>query len=126
MFFVKKKSGIWSGLYQFPSIEFSKNLTNDEILESEGFLSFFRNQKFHLSKISSAIIHKLTHQRIHVKFLHINCATIKNVDFISVNYSEIHKIPVSRLIDKYLSMNNICKLFFKFVNVLLKSYNDRT
>ena len=28
LFFVKKKSGIWSGLYEFPSIEFSKNLTS--------------------------------------------------------------------------------------------------
>ena len=105
--FLKKKSGVWSGLYEFPSIEFLENISNNRILQSDELLCFFKNQKFQVNHISSTIIHKLSHQKIHVKFLHINCDTINNLDYLKIDLSEIHKLPVSRLIDKYLSKNSI-------------------
>ena len=105
--FYKKKSGVWSGLYEFPSIEFLNNLSNNEILESDELASFFKNEKFHLNHISPTIIHKLSHQKIHAKFLHIDCKTINNFDYLKICISEVNKLPVSRLIDKYLSKNSI-------------------
>ena len=105
--FYKKKSGVWSGLYEFPSIEFLNNLSNNEILESDELASFFKNEKFHLNHISPTIIHKLSHQKIHAKFLHLDCKTINNFDYLKIDISKVNKLPVSRLIDKYLSKNSI-------------------
>jgi len=105
--FLKKKSGVWSGLYEFPSIEFFNEISNNRILQSNEFLGFFKNEKFQVNHISSTIIHKLSHQKIHVKFLHINCDAVSNLDYLKIDLLEMYKLPVSRLIDKYLSKNSI-------------------
>jgi len=106
VFFKKKKSGIWSGLYEFPSIEFSHEISNNEFLESEDYKSFF-NDAIHINQISPTIIHKLSHQKLYVKFLHISCDNFRNSELTTVNISDIVDLPVSKLIDNYLSENNI-------------------
>ena len=94
-------------MYEFPSIKFLNNLSNNKIIKSNEFFSFFKNEKFHVNHISPTIIHKLSHQKIHAKFLHIDCMTINNFDYLKIDISEVNKLPVSRLIDKYLSKNSI-------------------
>ena len=106
VFFLKKKSGIWSGLYEFPSIEFSHEVSNNKFIDCNDVNSFFY-KPITINKISSTIIHKLSHQKLHVKFVHVSCDNYKNSKFKSVKISDIFHLPVSKLIDNYLSKNSI-------------------
>ena len=94
-------------MYEFPSIEFLNQISNNRILQSNEFLGVLKNEKFQVNHISSTIIHKLSHQKLHVRFLHINCDAVNNLDYLKIDLSEMYKLPVSRLIDKYLSKNSI-------------------
>ena len=108
IYFIKKKQGIWSGLYEFPLIEFSSMKTNNQVIISKEFQSFFSKKEFVVNKISPLITHKLSHQKLHVKFVHINCNSKLSTSFKKVSFSQINDLPVSRLIDKYLLKNLVC------------------
>lgn len=108
IYFIKKKQGIWSGLYEFPLIEFSSMKTNNQVIISKEFQSFFTKKKFVVNEISPLITHKLSHQKLHVKFVHINCNSKLSNSFKKVSFSQINDLPVSRLIDKYLLKNLVC------------------
>ena len=108
MFLIKKKKGIWSGLYEFPFIEYSQMLDNDDVLISEEWVSFFSKNKVTVNLVSPLIIHKLSHQKLHVKFWHLRCDSLELKDYDSIKITKLHEFPVSRLMDIYLSDNNIC------------------
>jgi A/G-specific adenine glycosylase len=108
VFLIKKKIGIWSGLYEFPFIEYSKMLDNDDVLLSEEWVSFFSKNKVTVNLVSPLIVHKLSHQKLHVKFWHLRCDSLKLTDYDSIKITNLHEFPVSRLMDIYLSDNNIC------------------
>ena len=105
--FVKKESGIWSGLYEFPSVEFSGNINIDQLIKNEKFISFFNGRKFNLNKISPQITHKLSHQKLHVRFIHFKLQELDFPNFKLVKKVGVNKLPVSKLIDNYLIKNNI-------------------
>jgi A/G-specific adenine glycosylase len=70
--FLKKKiKGIWSGLYEFPSLEFKKDLSVNKVVESKQWTNFFFKNNFQINNVSSTIVHKLSHQKLHVKFFHV-------------------------------------------------------
>ena len=97
-------------LWDFISILISLNVFAI-ILETEktiaaDYKSFF-NDAIHINQISPIIIHKLSHQKLNVKFLHISCDNFRNSELTPVNISDIVDLPVSKLIDNYLSENNI-------------------
>jgi A/G-specific adenine glycosylase len=108
VFLIKKKIGIWSGLYEFPFIEYSQMLDNDDVLLSEEWVSFFSKNKVTVNLVSPLIVHKLSHQKLHVKFWHLRCDSLELTDYDSIKVSKLHEFPVSRLMDIYLSDNNIC------------------
>ena len=108
VFLIKKKKGIWSGLYEFPLIEHSQMLDNNDVMLSEEWVSFFSNNKVSVDLVSSLIVHKLSHQKLHVKFWHLRCDFLKLKDYDSIKITKLHEFPVSRLMDIYLSDNNIC------------------
>ena len=108
VFLIKKKKGIWSGLYEFPLIEHSQMLDNNDVMLSEEWVSFFSNNKVSVNRVSHLIIHKLSHQKLHVKFWHLRCDFLKLKDYNSIKITKLNEYPVSRLMDIYLSDNNIC------------------
>lgn len=97
---------IWRGLWEMPLLESNHELTEDELAtEAHRFVS----NVFHLSPLtihpSPSYLHQLTHRTIHARFLQaeLNSAPLKmpeNMRFASD--TEIKKLPVSRLIDRYL------------------------
>ena len=64
----KRNSGIWQGLYEFPFLEFDENLNEKSVLKSPLWINFFKDSVKQISSISEEYIHKLSHQKIHVKF----------------------------------------------------------
>jgi len=93
---IQKRSDkdIWASLYEVPQVEFlSEDLFNKEI---DRHLLKDR-------KVSSVIKHVLSHQKIFAVFVHIEKCFEGDVEGqFQVNYNELTKYPMPRLIDAYL------------------------
>lgn len=97
---------IWRGLYQFPLLETEQELSDKQLQKDA---ARFVKEKFQLSnsnfQISNSFLHQLTHRTIHARFLRAELAVEpplcpEKTQVLTVG--EIKKIPVSRLIDRYL------------------------
>ena len=97
---------IWRGLWEMPLLE-TPNELNDSELTTEA--TRFVKDNFQLTtlhfQLSAPFLHQLTHRTIHARFLQaeLDSAPLKmpeNMRFASD--TEIKKLPVSRLIDRYL------------------------
>ena len=103
----KKIKGIWSGLYEFPSLEFKKDLSKNNVVESSQWINFFYKNNFHITNISPIIIHKLSHQKLHIKFFHVACDKVKSNAYKLFNKDQLLQLPVSKVIENYLSQSAI-------------------
>jgi len=98
---------IWKGLYEFPLME-SETLIPQNILKKKAleFLQQFSEHPPILLEERRSYTHQLTHRTIHASFFH---AILKNVKLenggneIIFLREQIKKLPMSRLIDRYLS-----------------------
>ncbi len=105
---IKKRveKDIWVNLYDFPSIETKKELTEEQFLNSTEWLSFIGKNKYTIKNISKNYKHILSHQKIYARFWVIGCnkAFDKLIPktAIIIEENDIHTFPVSRLIEKYL------------------------
>ena len=108
VYVIKKQKGIWSGLYTFPFIEHTNMLSNKDVILSKEWSVFFSNINITINHVSPLIIHKLSHQKLHVKFWHLNSDLFKLEGYESIELSKLNQYPVSRLIDIYLTDNIIC------------------
>lgn len=65
--------GIWHNLYEFPLIETEGEVGFDFIANQLQSQSFVRNKMISIGELNSTgIIHKLTHQQLHIKFWELN------------------------------------------------------
>lgn len=104
----RTQADIWKGLYEFPRIESDHPLTPHELEQQ-------RHALFRSLGIPSAdstreqpvtLTHKLTHRTIYAHFYqYFLPAHHSPKDFFAPSYStsQLKKLPVSRLIDKYLT-----------------------
>lgn len=102
--FVHKREGkdIWKGLYEFPLIESEFALKEDELLNK---IKECVGQKCDI-KIEKSLTHKLTHRTIKATFIKVVLLTepIKKWENEQeIPLKELKKLPVSRLIDRYLN-----------------------
>ena len=99
----REENDIWRNLYQFPLIESPKALSVEELLTNEQFRSIFKRVKVTVDSVSHEIIHVLTHQRLHVRFVELTITDIKtSVPWIKVYPDEVPDYPVPKLIDNFL------------------------
>jgi A/G-specific adenine glycosylase len=103
----KKIKGIWSGLYEFPSLEFKKDLSVNKVVESKQWTNFFFKNNFQINNVSSTIIHKLSHQKLHIKFFHVECNNVKSNDYKLFKKDQLLDLPVSKLIENYCSQSAV-------------------
>ncbi|MBC7642642.1 MAG: NUDIX domain-containing protein [Flavobacterium sp.] len=90
------EKGIWQNLYEFPLLETEKSINiafikNNILIENEVIDALEMN--------TSEIIHKLTHQKLHIKFWKIN---IKGVLKGGLNLSEIKEYPFPIVIANFI------------------------
>ena len=102
---LKKNSGIWKDMYEFPSIETKKEVDLDSLTNSDNWKSIFKYRDFEILNVSKTYTHQLTHQKIIAKFWHISSKSDlkKNLDF--VKKSNLNSLPMSRLMEKFLESN---------------------
>ena len=114
---VNKRSskGIWQNLYDFPLIETSKAITENDILRNKDFLNLMGNLKYELEAVSQIRKHILSHQILHARFYHIRVQSFNSLNLATyqqVDKKELHKLPVPKLIENYLNEEtNLLSLF---------------
>lgn len=97
----RTQKGIWQQLYQFPLIETSASVSKNEFLvhldESNKITIPYKKV---LLFNTSDIIHKLSHQELHVKFWILHTKTSpKN----AVKWSDITSYPVPAVIERFIN-----------------------
>jgi A/G-specific adenine glycosylase len=94
---------IWYNLYQFPLIELEQAINYVEILRNEEFRSIFKEVEMVINSFSSEIIHVLTHQKLHARFIDITVLnSTTNFPWIKVLSEEVLKYAVPKLIENFL------------------------
>ncbi|MGB3947066.1 MAG: A/G-specific adenine glycosylase [Bacteroidia bacterium] len=111
---IKKRTekDVWINLYDFPLIETSIELTEEQFLKSNDWKQFSESfPKYTIHSVSSNYKHVLSHQNIYARFWNLSCLKLpekKSVaGYIVVQKSNLQEYPVSRLIEKYLQQNTI-------------------
>ncbi len=88
-------------MYEFPLVESLKEINKKQIVENNLFLELFKNKDYIIRLFNSeTLVHKLSHQHIYTKFWIVN--TNASMDT-SVSWKEIDKLPVSSLIDNFIT-----------------------
>jgi A/G-specific adenine glycosylase len=105
---LNKRSGkdIWKGLYDFPLIETTKEMTEEALLESTEFKKFVGIDSFTIKSISQIFKHILSHQKLFARFIEIELHTsfnkeIQQTAFI-INQKNLTNYAVPKLIDTYM------------------------
>ena len=108
-FFIKKRENrdIWRNLYDFPSVESAKALSNPEealtTAQKQGLFSF---QKYKVGTVSKKYEHKLSHLRIFATFIPIILSEEPKKEpensLLLISQSTLNKYPVPQLIVRYM------------------------
>jgi len=101
VFLGKRKSGIWTGLYEFPFLEFQIKLDEKQVMQSDEWSRIFLNSTFEVKSVSSEFIHILSHQKIHAQFWQIKAAGVVLKEYELISKNSLFEFPVSRLTEKY-------------------------
>jgi A/G-specific adenine glycosylase len=94
---------IWAGLFQFPMIEAGSRQSLEDFAQLEEFRAFSANKRFRITKISSVVKHILSHQRLFIRFVHIETAKLPHIEnYQAIASEDIHLMAMPRAITRYL------------------------
>jgi len=97
---------IWTNLHDFPLIETSEALTEEQLLRSPEWKKMMGKSTFVVKSISTTYKHILSHQKIYARFIEILCKDpLKNnlpKELLIIKDNDTHKYAVPRLVDLYL------------------------
>ena len=105
----RKAKDIWHNLYQLPLIETKEQVSETEIISSTEFQNLFNGLKVTIELVSPEIIHLLTHQKLHIRFIQLTIShPLINSHLIMTSEIEVSKFPIPKPIDNYLTkrLNN--------------------
>ena len=100
-FVVKKREdkGIWFNLYEFTLLEFEKKLSLKNIVDEIKLK--FKSKSITL-KNDKEIIHKLSHQHLHIRFFELE---FNEVVPNAISLEELKKLPVPIVIHNFIETN---------------------
>jgi A/G-specific adenine glycosylase len=102
----RNEKDIWQHLYEFVLLEAKHAIHPEDILPPDFVNSHFRKGKIVIDKISDVYKQQLTHQTIHVQFLHITVSEpILNKEYLLVKKKDIAKQPFPKSIAAYLNQS---------------------
>lgn len=98
----RTEKGIWQNLYEFPVIESESILEDDEVI---GVISERYSKIKRVSMLSSYdVIHKLSHQTLHIRFVKVQIEGLMNE---TITIEELKKLPfpivIHNFIERYFS-----------------------
>ena len=106
----RKEKGIWRGLFDFPLLETEKDLLEEHFRESVNKLMILgkdKSVKFEALPVEkiilqqrAPIIHKLSHQKLHVKFWVVKLSEASGLQTIA--YERLDDFAIPRVIDRFL------------------------
>ena len=103
----RSKGDIWQGLYELPLYETEKPIDDSELLDRLGTVLYgWTGQEARSMEVGPCLTHQLTHRTIKARFVRANfdCQPVKMQEKMRiVELSELKSLPISRLIDRYLS-----------------------
>ncbi|MFZ2285335.1 MAG: A/G-specific adenine glycosylase [Lutibacter sp.] len=98
---VKRETGIWQNLYEFPLVESSNFMDEKQLIEHEIFKELFTNMETTVELFDKEVlVHKLTHQHIYAKFWVVTTTASTNFE---LSWDAVKKYPVPALIDNFLN-----------------------
>ncbi len=98
---VKRETGIWRNLYEFPLVESSNFMDEKQLIEHEIFKELFTNMETTVELFDKEVlVHKLTHQHIYAKFWVVTTTASSNFE---LSWDAVKKYPVPALIDNFLN-----------------------
>lgn len=107
LFIVKRRleGDIWNGLYDFPMIETKQGMKPDELKDNNEWKEWFCSAP-ELSTNNKLYKHQLTHRTIYARFYYSGfdskTSLIMQANWEKVSAAELKKLPVSRLIDRFM------------------------
>ena len=101
IFLGKRKSGIWTGLYEFPFLEFPIKMNEKQVMQSDEWSKVFFDSKCDVKSVSSEFTHILSHQKIQAQFWQIKAADVVLREYELIPKNSLLEFPVSRLTEKY-------------------------
>lgn len=111
IYFTKRTGNdIWKGLYEFPLIETSTAMPPGRLMKTDEWQQYFRLSQVTVMQMTRSATHLLSHQKIKARFIDLEISGNYAGPGELIPHSEIHKLPVPRLIEKYL-MDNTGLLF---------------
>ena len=106
----REGKGIWRGLFDFPLLETEKDLPEEDFRESVNSLEIAgKENKIRFSQLpveevvlqqQNPIIHKLSHQKLHVKFWVVKLNASSGLQTIA--YKRLGEYAVPRVIDRFM------------------------
>lgn len=105
--YLKKRTSndIWKNLYDFPMIETPEAIPVEQVIGSSAWQLLFGKGTVEIQAISESIRHLLTHQHLHVQFIHVTIkkGKIMHSNFLKIDKRNIFEWPVPKLIENYLN-----------------------
>lgn len=106
-FAIEKREGkdIWKNMYQYPLIESDKELSIENLINAKQWINIFGDTNLVIQSFSDNIVHKLTHQNINCRFVHVEISEDylnKNERFIFIDKKESEQYPFPKLIYEHI------------------------
>lgn len=116
-FYLKKRTrkDIWKNLYDFPAVE--QNTSFGDPMEALGHFpqqEWIARHNASIGKVSKTYVHQLTHLKIEARFIPVflksQLPTDTKNSLLLIHQNSLNKYPVSRLVAKYLTDQQITHL----------------
>ncbi len=108
-FIIEKREGkgIWENMYQYPLIERDKAISTKKLLQTSKWKELFENKELVIHSVYEKVVHKLSHQNLHITILHINMDIDQlknNKAYRIIKSSEIENYPFPKPIENHLNV----------------------
>ena len=103
----RKKSDIWKNLYDFPLLEITSK--DEGVMAEHDFDGLLNSATPRFLGVSQQYTHILTHQKLHARFYRFHSDGRVDLPFILAPLADVNQFPVPKLIDRYLSENNLAQ-----------------
>jgi A/G-specific adenine glycosylase len=101
----REQKDIWLNLYQYPLIEKETEKGLEELIMTEEWKGIIGKSKIEILSQSDEIVHKLTHQNLKTRFIHIECPAdyFKNSGkYLLIKKSDWQEYPFPKLIENHI------------------------
>ena len=99
----RDQKDIWKGLYEFPLVETKSNIKTEMLILSEQWLSIVGNH-FKLLKVSSPVLHRLSHQLLNITFYSVEINEFKIASlYAEIFLTDLVGYPVPKVIENFIN-----------------------